>query len=450
MEAIQGLFNLLACSRRNPTSTSPIPQEDTSKAKATASDSESTLHSTESGDISSTDLSDHSEQTTGSPDASDNEVPLREFKPVGPPPGLSLISPPPGLDAPPQHAVEAKWQDQGQTRLGTRLNSQAALFVPSFGAELPSVTVSPAPQLQNSSQPLRQTISLLKGVLEEFEATMPAEQQATLFQQQRDEEAQTRFALQEALSKLTPHDAARLRTFLDTKEAQQSQSDSMMESWQLPATQMAYGEMHEPTFQATMPGPVAPHPLPLGEMVPPPGTFCCNQPPMMGSSCWMPAMLASGQPQPYTPFGSKQRGPSKAARNIVLADKIQSTVEPVDDAKETLRTNLRDLSLLDPSCVLMVRKINRLGIESPKLLEAYFSKFGTVDRVMVSHSRAKSIFGRGAARVRPAGLGFLVMTKAEEVEAVLAAGPEHDVEGVSISAHPFESRPIDGENVEDQ
>jgi len=99
----------------------------------------------------------------------------------------------------------------------------------------------------------------------------------------------------------------------------------------------------------------------------------------------------------------------------------------------------------------MVRKINRLGLDSCNLLEAYFSKFGTVDRMMVSHSRARSIFGKGACRVRPAGLGFLIMAKAEDVEAILAFGTEHEVEGVSISVHPFESRSIQGaEDVADE
>jgi len=110
------------------------------------------------------------------------------------------------------------------------------------------------------------------------------------------------------------------------------------------------------------------------------------------------------------------------------------------DEKDTLRKNLKDLASLDPRLVLIVRKINRLGLESPRMLETYFSQFGAVDKVMVSHSRAKSIYGKASVRVRPAGLGFMVMCSPEAVEAALRLGSDHDVEGTTINVLPFEAR----------
>merc|ERR1719453_470202 len=127
----------------------------------------------------------------------------------------------------------------------------------------------------------------------------------------------------------------------------------------------------------------------------------------MGPGQWMPPVGVLPQP-PRTPFGVKQQRVAKGTKTAPQEESSQSMTET-----DTLRTNLRDLSACDPARVLMVRKINRLGLDSPALLEAYFSKFGVVERVMVSHSRAKSLFGRGNVRVRPAGLGFLIMASAE-------------------------------------
>lgn len=90
---------------------------------------------------------------------------------------------------------------------------------------------------------------------------------------------------------------------------------------------------------------------------------------------------------------------------------------------KSLRCNLEALHNLDCNRIVIVRKINRLGFESAKVMEAFFRKYGKVDRVLVSHSHAKC----RSLRFRPSGLGFLVMSTAEEAEAVLADGPEIQV-----------------------
>lgn len=300
---------------------------------------------------------------------------------------------------------------------------------------------------------MRQTISLAMGMLEELGTTAQAGD--AYHQQQQPSDTQAFSGLQDAISKLTPEDAGMLRSFLEAKDAQRNATpfagDAMLPSF--PAHAYAgHSEWNEPisgmpgSLAAALPfspGLVCANALSAGHMPPPPGTFFHNQ------GCWMPVAAASEHSAcPYTRFGAKQRGSTKAKRKDALKDNAQSQ-STNDDPKETLRTNLRDLSFVDSARVIMVRKINRLGLESPRLLESYFSKFGTVERCMISHSRAKSIFGHGTARVRPAGLGFLVMASATEVESIMAAGREHEIEGAIISTHAFETRELDAAEVKD-
>merc|ERR1719272_2363415 len=86
----------------------------------------------------------------------------------------------------------------------------------------------------------------------------------------------------------------------------------------------------------------------------------------------------------------------------------------------TLRTHLSVLQDEDPMCVLIVRRINRLGFESDAALKEYFTKFGSVRHVLVAHSRVKPNAKRPLARVRPAGIGFVVMASQEETNKVLS------------------------------
>merc|ERR1719335_142857 len=84
----------------------------------------------------------------------------------------------------------------------------------------------------------------------------------------------------------------------------------------------------------------------------------------------------------------------------------------------TLRTHLSTLQNEDPMCVLIVRRINRLGFESDEALKEYFVKLGGVRHVLVAHSR-----------VKPAGIGFVVMASQEETIKVLSI-QEHVIHNV--------------------
>lgn len=112
----------------------------------------------------------------------------------------------------------------------------------------------------------------------------------------------------------------------------------------------------------------------------------------------------------------------------------------VQSHSETLRSHLQWLQTRDPGCVLVVRKINRLGFESASILKQHFSKYGPVDAVLVAHSQVKCPNRQSATRTRPAGLGFVVMMGVADVKAVLQIGDEHRVCDQLINVHSFTSR----------
>lgn len=132
----------------------------------------------------------------------------------------------------------------------------------------------------------------------------------------------------------------------------------------------------------------------------------------------------------------------KATHPIDDSPDLESSPEQStpDVDKDSLRTNLRDLEHMDSDRILIVRRINRLGLESSALLDEYFSQYGPVEKVLVSHSRAKAYFGYSSARVRPAGLGFVVMSCAEDAAKILQGGVEQVVNGAAITVHAYETR----------
>jgi hypothetical protein len=116
---------------------------------------------------------------------------------------------------------------------------------------------------------------------------------------------------------------------------------------------------------------------------------------------------------------------------------------PPDD-ESSLRSNLRKLAAIDSSRVFMVRKINKLGLKSPDFLKEYFNKFGEVEDVFVTHAIDKPKTGENfppdKARIRPAGIGFIAMSKAEDVRTLLASKVEHTIRGVPVVVSTYEYR----------
>jgi len=109
---------------------------------------------------------------------------------------------------------------------------------------------------------------------------------------------------------------------------------------------------------------------------------------------------------------------------------------------ETLRTHLQALLKFEAGCILIVRKINRLGFDSAQLLKEHFSLSGTVVEAYVAHSRVKPNNSRqsNGSRWRPSGLGFVVMSSADEAAAILEQGREHQICGCAIRVQKFERR----------
>merc|ERR1719161_1855327 len=82
----------------------------------------------------------------------------------------------------------------------------------------------------------------------------------------------------------------------------------------------------------------------------------------------------------------------------------------------SLRQDLELLRQRQPECVIIVRKIKRLGFESPQVLNDHFSQYGEVKELLVAHSHIKPTAKRPNGRVRPAALGFIVMATEQAAE----------------------------------
>jgi len=103
----------------------------------------------------------------------------------------------------------------------------------------------------------------------------------------------------------------------------------------------------------------------------------------------------------------------------------------------SLREDMERLKHQDPECVLVVKKIKKLGFESPTVLKEHFGQYGIVLDVMVAltHSPQKT----KSTRVRPAAMGFVVMGDASAAKHALQAGVSQDISGVVIELRSFSS-----------
>lgn len=367
------VLKLLQCSRRKnePEPASPtIEYIESALKKGTDCDSDDNSMTTEAGEASCSEFSDKSDRSEES--AEDSEQ-YSKVQPISlcsalTPPGMVF---PPGFTPPP--GLEAERQDISvfPEMRRSSLNSNAASFIPACAKQ----SAHPA-----KSQQLRQSISMLKGALMEWESSLPAEDIPTESPPEMLVNMDERSSLISALAKLTPQEAATVRSLLDGK---------------LESTGSVAGKKTvEPLQRHTQ--------------------------------------------KPFTPFGasarrdhSKLQKPAQTSSNIVL-----------DGSEESLSTQLRDLSDIDNNRVVMVRKINRLGLESASPLKSHFSQFGSVERVMAAPARAKAQFGQAKTRLRPATMGFVVMSTAEQANAAFKFGAEHMLDGCTIVVSPFQSHSI--------
>lgn len=462
---LPGLVKLSQCSRRKQKSPSVSlddaldQQKGLKYANELAEDADDTGKSTEAGDFSQNDLSDLSERLAGSSDGSDAETSAMDFRgkydamdvdagrlrmPFRPPPGLEA---PPGLVLPPGIGQSCFGgmgvpNVQDGTFLGhmghdTHSNSQANMFFPSCVDAEQEQCYRPS-----NARQLRESIRLLKESLEEWEANsfpaVPAPANAA--------EVNTLLALQDALSRLTPDDSAMVRAFLDSRaEAPVHVAAAPRAHFAQPTPTSGLGIPAVHAGNSRQPSHAGGTQIPFA----PPGRFDGAHPcsrPIVSRATAKPFGIVREQSHltPMSGVGRNQPQNQHARRPAEFQHRAAAKPEKSipDDSSESLSSHLAKLATLDNGRVLMVRKINRLGMESAAALQSYFSKFGAVDRVLTSNCQIKTTAGKNA-RVRPATVGFVVMDAASSVQAALAHGADHLVQGVSISVSSFQSHRID-------
>jgi hypothetical protein len=127
---------------------------------------------------------------------------------------------------------------------------------------------------------------------------------------------------------------------------------------------------------------------------------------------------------------------------------LGKALEQSSDARVKLRSQVK----ADRHRTVVALKINRLGFDAEKLLKEHYASFGTVDYVCVplKVNRVPATSTSPAhSHLRPSGLGFVVMSKESEVQAILAAGEEQIVNGKVINVRAFkQGEEKDGENGE--
>eukprot|EP00746_Dinoflagellata_sp_MGD_P016363 gnl/MRDRNA2_/MRDRNA2_136916_c0_seq1.p1 gnl/MRDRNA2_/MRDRNA2_136916_c0~~gnl/MRDRNA2_/MRDRNA2_136916_c0_seq1.p1 ORF type:complete len:500 (+),score=107.06 gnl/MRDRNA2_/MRDRNA2_136916_c0_seq1:94-1593(+) len=157
---------------------------------------------------------------------------------------------------------------------------------------------------------------------------------------------------------------------------------------------------------------------------------------------------ASGYPRgPNGPMGNmhhpaehlKPKGPHMAKDNKNhVNDKNGKAADPQLANSATLQTHLKALGNEDPSCIFIVRKVNRLGFRSVETLTKFFSQHDTVVKVLVAHSKVKRNQGSNSELyLRPGSLGFVLMKTPESVQKILAQGPTVTVQGTPIRVQSF-------------
>merc|ERR1719453_1952588 len=139
------------------------------------------------------------------------------------------------------------------------------------------------------------------------------------------------------------------------------------------------------------------------------------------------------------PTSMTWKGWSKAEIDAVPEFVPESDVAGKLIGSGSLRQDLELLRQRQPECVIIVRRIKKLGFESPQILDHFFSEYGEVKELLVAHSHVKPTAKRPNGRVRPAALGFVVMATPEGAQNAFKAGTDQVIGGVGIELAPFES-----------
>lgn len=108
--------------------------------------------------------------------------------------------------------------------------------------------------------------------------------------------------------------------------------------------------------------------------------------------------------------------------------------------KLLLAEHLRSLETHDHRCILLLKKINRLGFQAADILREHFSEFGVVADVLLSNKHEKDADAPLPQRLRPSPMGWIRFESASAAAAALAVGEEQTVAEATILVRAFESR----------
>jgi len=150
------------------------------------------------------------------------------------------------------------------------------------------------------------------------------------------------------------------------------------------------------------------------------------------TGCTPPNMHFLGTP-PSTVSGPVPAGPivERPKRNLRGQRRRRTCLE--------IATHLNGLEEKNPACILFARQISKLGFDSAEILKAHFEKYGPVETVLLSNSHSKSCSAPFPVRVRPSGMGFVVMQQPDGLAEALAEGETHVVDGIEVKEQAFEN-----------
>jgi hypothetical protein len=106
----------------------------------------------------------------------------------------------------------------------------------------------------------------------------------------------------------------------------------------------------------------------------------------------------------------------------------------------SLRSHFGELDQVPCERIFLVRKIQRLGLNSADSVRAHFNTYGDVEDVLVAHSPVLSGCKTYVRRFRPSNLAIVTMKTAAMAERVHAQGRDQVIQGNFVVVEPYERR----------
>jgi hypothetical protein len=110
-------------------------------------------------------------------------------------------------------------------------------------------------------------------------------------------------------------------------------------------------------------------------------------------------------------------------------------------------SNLSYLESKDETCVVAIKKITKLGLNARETLRHHFEQWGPVDDILFS---TEPVNGAPAdlrgGRIRPPGMGWIVMKNAVDAQQVLSHGEVQIVNATQIRVLPFVKKCVQGDS----